>query len=243
MIDKNNIPKHIAIIMDGNGRWANERGLPRTAGHRKGIERIKEILKAANELGIRFITFFTFSTENWQRPKREVDMLMHSLDNFLKNQVRELNQKNIRLMVIGEKEPLPHYLQKRIKQVQDLTKENNGLVAIIALNYGSRQEIINAVKRFSEQVRAGKETIDNLSQELFANFLYTAGIPDPDLLIRTSAELRISNFLLWQLSYAELYFPKKYWPDFSREDLIRAIKEYQRRERRFGGIEVAKKDA
>jgi len=243
MIDKNNLPQHIAIIMDGNGRWAKERGLPRTAGHRKGMEGIKEILKAANELGIKFITFFTFSTENWQRPKREVDMLMHSLDNFLKNQVRELNQKNIRLMVIGEKEPLPHYLQKRIKQAQDLTKENNGLVAIIALNYGSRQEIINAVRRFCEQVREGKESIDNLSQELFANFLYTAGIPDPDLLIRTSAELRISNFLLWQLSYTELYFPRKYWPDFGREDLVKAIKEYQRRERRFGGIEVAKKDA
>lgn len=242
MLDRNNIPKHIAIIMDGNGRWAKERGLSRTAGHRRGIDKIKEILKAADDLGVRFITFFAFSTENWRRPKKEVDMLMRSLDNFLKNQLHELNKNNIRLIVIGENEPLPGYLQKRIRDAQDSTKGNTGLTAILALNYGSRAEIINATRRFAVEVVQGKQAVDNLDQELFSNLLYTAGIPDPDLLIRTSGEMRISNFLLWQSSYTELYFPKKYWPEFSRGDLEKAIEEFQRRERRFGGIDVNKKD-
>ena len=242
MIANNNIPKHIAIIMDGNGRWAKERGLPRAAGHRKGIDRIKEILKAADKLGVKYITFFAFSTENWQRPKKEVDMLMHALDNFLHNQLRDLNKNNIRLIVIGEDDPLPEYLRKRIKEAEDSTRKNSGLVAIIALNYGGRAEIINAAKRFALGVASGRETADNLNPELFSGLLYTAGIPDPDLLIRTSAEMRISNFLLWQLSYTELYFPKKYWPEFSPEDLEKAIKEYQNRERRFGGVDVDKKD-
>ena len=242
MINKNNIPKHIAIIMDGNGRWAKERGLPRAAGHRKGIDRIKEILKAADKLGVKYITFFAFSTENWQRPKKEVDMLMHALDNFLRNQLRDLNKNNIRLIVIGEDDPLPEYLRKRIKEAEDSTRNNSGLVAIIALNYGGRTEIINAAKKFALDVASGRETADNLTPELFSGLLYTAGIPDPDLLIRTSAEMRISNFLLWQLSYAELYFPKKYWPEFSPKDLEKAIKEYQNRERRFGGVDVDKKD-
>jgi len=242
MIANNNIPKHIAIIMDGNGRWAKERGLPRTVGHRKGINRIKEILKAADKLGVKYITFFAFSTENWQRPKKEVDMLMHALDNFLRNQLRDLNKNNIRLIVIGEDDPLPEYLRKRIKEAEDSTRKNSGLVAIIALNYGGRAEIINAAKRFALGVASGRETADNLTPELFSGLLYTAVIPDPDLLIRTSGEMRISNFLLWQLSYAELYFPKKYWPEFSPKDLEKAIKEYQNRERRFGGVDVDKKD-
>jgi len=242
MLDKNNIPKHIAIIMDGNGRWAKERGLPRTAGHRKGLDRINEILKAADKLGVKYITFFAFSTENWQRPKREVDMLMHALDDFLRNQIKDLNKNNIRLIVIGEDEPLPGYLQKKIKDAEESTRNNLGLVVIIALNYGGRTEIINAAKKFALDVASGRETADNLTPELFSGLLYTAGIPDPDLLIRTSGEMRISNFLLWQLSYAELYFPRKYWPEFSPKDLEKAIKEYQGRERRFGGVDADKKD-
>lgn len=244
MIDKNNIPKHVAIIMDGNGRWARERGLPRTVGHRKGISRVKEILEAAKDLGIKYITFFAFSTENWVRPKREIDMLMHSLDDFLKKQMNKLNKNNVRLIVIGENEPLPSYIQDRIKEAQDLTRQNNGLVAILALNYGARQEILNAAKRFAQEVKEARLSVDSLNQEIFSDFLYTGkDIPDPDLLIRTSGEERISNFLLWQISYAELYFPKKYWPDFSRSDLEMAVKEYQRRERRFGSLESSKKDA
>lgn len=242
MIQKNNIPKHIAIIMDGNGRWAKERGLPRTAGHRRGIDRIKEIVRTANDLGVKFITFFAFSTENWKRPKVEVEMLMHSLDNFLKNQLNELHKNNIRLIIIGEKDPIPLYLRKSIKKAQESTQDNTGLTVIFALNYGSRQEIINAAKRFAKEVTLGRQNPDNLDQRIFSRFLYTAEIPDPDLLIRTSGEMRISNFLLWQISYAELYFPKKYWPEFGRKDLEKAIEEYQKRERRFGGIDVDKKD-
>lgn len=242
MIDKNNIPQHIAIIMDGNGRWAKQRGLPRTAGHRAGIERIKEIIKAANELGIKVLTFFAFSTENWSRPKKEVGMLMYSLNNFLNRQIKELDKNNIKFMVIGRDEPMPEYLQAKIKEAEDKTKDNTGLVVILALNYGGRQEIVDAVKNFTRSVIKGEANLDDLNVQKFGDYFYTAGLPDPDLLIRTSGEMRISNFLLWQISYAELYFPKKHWPDFRGEDLKKAIRVYQKRERRFGGINVDKKD-
>jgi undecaprenyl diphosphate synthase len=242
MIDKNNIPRHVAIIMDGNGRWAKRQGLPRTAGHRKGIDRVREILKSAGDLGIKFVSFFAFSTENWQRPRREVDMLMRYLDSFLKNELADLNKNNIRLIVIGEDDPLPEYIKKRVKETQERTQGNTGLTVILCLNYGSRQEIISAAKRFAREVKAGAYEAESLNPELFSSFLYTAGIPDPDILIRTSGEMRISNFLLWQNSYAELYFPKTHWPDFGRKELEKAIKEYQNRERRFGGIDARKKD-
>jgi undecaprenyl diphosphate synthase len=222
--------------MDGNGRWAKERGLPRNVGHRQGIERIKEIVGAAQDLGIKVITFFAFSTENWNRPEKEVDALMRYLNNFLDREISKLNEKNIRLTVIGQEEPIPKYLQKKIREAEVKTKNNSGLVVVLALNYGARQEIIEAFKKFLDSVQRGKEKIENLNIEKFNQYLYTTGLPDPDLLIRTSGELRISNFLLWQISYAELYFPKKYWPDFSRDDLREAIQEYQRRERRFGNI-------
>lgn len=236
MLDRNNIPKHIAIIMDGNGRWAKEKNLPRNVGHRQGIERIKEIVEAAQDMGIKVLTFFAFSTENWNRPKKEVDALMRYLNNFLDREISKLNKKNVRFIAIGQEEPIPKYLQKKIREAEVKTKNNSGLVVVLALNYGARQEIIEAVKKFLDSVQRGKEKIENLNIEKFNQYLYTTGLPDPDLLIRTSGELRISNFLLWQISYAELYFPKKYWPDFSRDDLREAIQEYQRRERRFGNI-------
>ena len=244
MINHNNIPQHIAIIMDGNGRWAKERGLPRAAGHREGIKRVREIVKAAGELGIKFLTFFTFSTENWCRPQREVSMLMRALDNYLKNQLSELDENNIRLLVIGECDPLPKYLQKRIACVQEHTKGNSGIKVILALNYGARQEIVNAAKRFAGEVACGKESVESLDEGLFSSLLYTGvkKIPDPELLIRTSGEMRISNFLLWQISYAELYFSDKYWPDFGRGELEAVIREYQKRERRFGDIDAREKN-
>jgi undecaprenyl diphosphate synthase len=234
----NNIPKHIAFIMDGNGRWAKEKGLPRTAGHRQGARRVREIVTAAHELGIKAVTFFAFSTENWARPKKEIDFLMRYLGDFLDRQIDKLHKKNIRFLAIGADDPLPKYIQRKIKDAQDKTCNNSGLTVCLALNYGSRQEIVNAAKRFAAIVLRGEMKPEDLDADKFSEYLYTAGLPDPDLLIRTSGAMRISNFLLWQLSYAELYFPKKYWPDFERADLEEAIEEYQKRERRFGRINV-----
>lgn len=242
MIDKDNIPQHVAIIMDGNGRWAKEKGLPRTAGHRQGIQRIKEIVNAASELGVKVITFFAFSAENWSRPKKEVNMLMRSLNNFLAREIKDLNKNNIRLRVIGRDEPIPKYLLSRLRESENKTLNNTGMVVVLALNYGARQEILDAVKKFTNAVIKAQIHVEDLSTEEFSQYLYTAGLPEPDLLIRTSGEMRISNFLLWQLSYAELYFSQKYWPDFRSQDLEKAIEVYQTRERRFGGISAKQKD-
>jgi undecaprenyl diphosphate synthase len=242
MFDKKNIPKHVAIIMDGNGRWAKERGLARSAGHRQGFKRVREAIKTADELGIKVITFFAFSAENWSRPKQEVGMLMRYLDNLLEKETDELDKNNIRLRVIGRNEPLPKRLQTKIQEAQKQTKDNSGLTAVLALNYGSRQEIADAAVKFARAAVLGEVKIEDLDAGLFSSYLYTAGLPDPDLLIRTSGEMRLSNFLLWQLSYAELYFPKIYWPDFGGEDLKQAVLVYQKRERRFGGINVDQKD-
>lgn len=235
MIDKN-IPQHIAIIMDGNGRWAQEKGLPRTAGHREGVNRVKEIVKAARESGVKVLTFFAFSAENWKRPKKEIDLLMRYLDNFLKSESRQLQKNNIRLKVIGRDEPLPKEIQVKIREAENKTSNNTGLTLVLALNYGSRQEIVDAVKKISGSVIRGDLKIEDLDEDRFKDYLYTAELPDPDLLIRTSGEMRLSNFLLWQASYAEFYFPKKYWPDFRAQDLKLAIREYKKRRRRFGGI-------
>ena len=236
MLDKNNIPKHVAIIMDGNGRWARQRGFPRTVGHGVGIKRIKQIVKHASELGIKIITFFTFSTENWQRPKREINMLMRAFINFLDNDIAKFHKNNIRLRVIGRMRPLPSVLLDKIGQAEKLTAQNNGLTVVIALNYGGRAEIVDAVTRIIQSFRTGDFKISQLNEEMFSRFLYAPDLPSPDLLIRTSGELRLSNFLLWQLAYAELHFPKKYWPDFSKQDLIEAISEYQKRQRKFGRV-------
>ncbi|MDD5246463.1 MAG: isoprenyl transferase [Candidatus Omnitrophica bacterium] len=236
MIDKNGMPRHIAIIMDGNGRWAQEKGLPRSAGHREGVKRVEEIVKRSAELGIEAVTFFAFSTENWNRPKQEIDILMRHLESFLNRQARELARKNIRLKIIGSGDPIPRALQDKMVWAQAQTEGNTGMTVVLALNYGARQEIVDAAKKFAAGVASGEKKIDDLNTDNFGEYLYTAGLPDPDLLIRTSSEKRLSNFLLWQLSYAELHFPKKYWPDFRSQDLDKAVEAYQKRERRFGGV-------
>jgi undecaprenyl diphosphate synthase len=236
MLDKDNIPRHIALIMDGNGRWAKQRGLPRTAGHKAGIDRVREIIKAASDLGVKVVTLFAFSNENWSRPKSEVSLLMRALNSFLDREIRELMKNNVRLMVIGRDKPIPDYLLKKLAKAKEKTKENTGLIFVLALNYGARQEMVDAIKRYARAAIEGKADPDDLDQEIFSDYLYTAGLPDPDLLVRTSGEMRISNFLLWQLSYAELYFPEKFWPDFGKDDLENAIEVYQKRDRRFGRI-------
>ena len=233
------VPAHIAFIMDGNGRWAKERFLPRTAGHREGAKRIKEIIKTAHDLGVKVVTFFAFSTENWKRSKNEINVLFHILNSFLEREIRELDKNNMRFMVIGRDQPIPEALQKKIARAQDKTRDNSAMSVVIALNYGARQEIVDAAKSLVEDALAGKIRAQELDEKVFSSYLYTAGLPDPDLLIRTSGEMRISNFLLWQLSYAELYFTKVYWPDFNKEEFLKAVEEYQERNRRFGKVGVA----
>ncbi|MCX5698876.1 MAG: isoprenyl transferase [Candidatus Omnitrophica bacterium] len=231
-------PKHVAFIMDGNGRWAKERGLSRTAGHRQGVQRVKEIIRGAGDLGIQIVTFFAFSTENWSRPKSEVNILMRYLDNFLGQEIKVLHKNNMRFTVIGRGDPIPKYLQAKIKQAQEKTKGNTGLRVVLALNYGGRQEIVDAAKKFAQDVLDEKADLKSLDVREFSRYFYTADLLDPDLLIRTSNEMRVSNFLLWQLSYSEFYFSGKCWPDFGVEELKEAIKEYQERERRFGSVNV-----
>ena len=230
------IPRHIAFIMDGNGRWAKDRGLARTAGHRAGIDRVKEIIKAASELKVEVVTFFAFSSENWSRPRGEIQALMRYLEMFLERQIREFDRNNMRLVVIGRDEPLPKRVLAKLADAQKRTADNTGLTVALALNYGSRQEILDAVKKVCLEVSRGAVDPSALTEEDFGKYLYTAGLPDPDLLIRTSGEMRLSNFLLWQASYTEFFFSQKLWPDFGREDLIEAIKSYRKRERRFGGV-------
>ena len=235
----NKIPNHIAFIMDGNGRWAKERFLPRAAGHHEGVKRVKEIIKAAGDLGVKFVTFFAFSTENWARPRSEVRLLLHFLNNFLERELKEFDKNNIRFLTIGTGDPIPKDLQKKIARAEAKTKDNLKLTVILALNYGSRQEIVDAAKKFAKEVKSSKKNIEDLNEESFSAYLYTSHIPDPDFLIRTSGEMRVSNFLLWQLSYAEFYFPKIYWPDFKKEEFLKAILEFQNRERRFGKVSAA----
>lgn len=230
------IPRHIAIIMDGNGRWAKRQGLPRFVGHKKGISNIKEIVLAAKEFGIKVITLFAFSTENWLRSKDEVDMLMSSLDDFLTKHIADLNKHGIRLKVSGRKEPIPEKLWQNLRNIQEETKNNSDIILNLAFNYGARQEITDAVKNIAQDVKDNKLSIDKIDEKKISEYLYTRDLPDPDLLIRTSGEKRISNFLLWQISYAELYFPEVFWPDFSKEELKKALIEYEDRERRFGKI-------
>jgi undecaprenyl diphosphate synthase len=242
MLDNPKIPKHVAFIMDGNGRWAKERGQSRVAGHRQGVQRVREIIRGASSLGIQVITFFAFSTENWSRPKSEVNVLMRYLDNFLGSEIKVLHKNNMRFTVIGRGDPIPKYLQAKIRQAQELTKNNTGLRVVLALNYGGRQEIVDAAKKFARNVLDKKADLESLDVQEFARYFYAADIADPDLLIRTSNEMRISNFLLWQLSYTEFYFSPKYWPDFGVEELKVALKEYQKRNRRFGGLDVKQKN-
>jgi len=236
MLEKNNAPKHIAIIMDGNGRWARQRNLPRSAGHRQGIKNVKEIIKAANRLGVKVLTLFAFSTENWNRPEKEVSMLMNAMEKFLNKEIQELHKNNMKFTTIGRPEKVPLSLRQAIIEAEELTKNNSGLVVNLAFNYGSRLEIVDAAKRLSKAVINNQVTLDEVNEDNFGSFLYTKDLPDPDLLIRTSGEQRLSNFLLWQLSYAELYFTKKFWPEFDADELEKAVYDFQRRERRFGEV-------
>ena len=230
------VPQHIAIIMDGNGRWAKARNLPRRDGHRAGADSIEECLKSCGDLGVKYLTLYAFSSENWKRPEAEVTALMGLLAHFLKEKTPSLMKNNIRLQVIGHFARLPQKNQKQLQDSIAKTATNNGLTLVVALSYGSREEIVDAAKILMEEARAGTMNPADLNTAIFSNYLYTAGMPDPDLLIRTSGECRVSNFLLWQISYAEIVITETLWPDFRREHLEAAITEYQRRHRRFGGL-------
>ncbi|MCK4993649.1 MAG: isoprenyl transferase [Candidatus Omnitrophica bacterium] len=222
--------------MDGNGRWAKAKNLPRIAGHRKGAEVVKSIVQCCDDLGIKFLTLYTFSTENWKRPEKEINFLMGLLSWFLDKEISNLKKNNARLLTIGHIEKLPSKAREVISRAKEQTKDNTGLNLVLALNYGSRFEIIEAVKSICRDVKDNRLSETELNEDIFADYLYTAGIPDPELLIRTSGEMRLSNFLLWQLSYSELYITEKLWPDFDSIELKKAIDDFQQRKRRFGGI-------
>ena len=230
-----NIPQHIAIIMDGNGRWAKKRGLPKIVGHRQGVESVKKITKASIDLGVKYLTLYAFSTENWQRPKDEVGALFKLLENFINQEARLFHENHVKVHFIGEMKRIDPALRKLIQGLEEATKDYNKLILNIALSYGSRQEILNAVRVLSKEVKDNSMDPDAIDEEVFSKYLYTRNSPDPELLIRTSGEMRISNFLLWQISYSELYVTPKLWPDFGAKDLKKAIEVYQKRERRFGG--------
>jgi len=233
-IDKNRIPKHVAVIMDGNGRWAKKNGFIRAIGHKKGVNSVSAVVQASVELGVSILTLYAFSTENWSRPKAEVNALMELLVSSLNKELSTFQKNNIQLFTIGEKDTLPNKCRKRLDFVIKETSKNNGLKLVIALSYSSKAEIINSIKNIAQKVADKTIKVDDINEAYFSNELYTSDYPDPDLLIRTSGEYRISNFLLWQIAYAELYFSPKLWPDFNKTDFIDAIIEYQSRERRFG---------
>lgn len=235
-IDIDNLPGHIAIIMDGNGRWAKKRLLPRNFGHQEGMKRVVEIVEASTELGIKHLTLYAFSTENWKRPKNEIEGLMKLLITYIRNELDKLIKNNVRLNILGDVTPLPDLAKLEIRRAIDETKDNNGMVLNIALNYGGRDDIINGVKTILKDVELGNISIEDIDNNLFSEYLYTKGQPDPDLLIRPSGELRISNFLLYQTAYTEYWFSDVLWPDFKKEKLYEAILDFQKRNRRFGGI-------
>lgn len=235
-IDYSNLPKHIGIIMDGNGRWAKKRGLPRSAGHKAGAESLKKIITEANNMGVKYVTVYAFSTENWKRPKAEVDYLMDLLMDYLVNAEKTLSGENVVIRAIGSRKELSEEMRRQIVKTEEFTKNNTGIVMNIALNYGGREEIVNAVKNICNDVSNGRKKIEDICENDIQNHLYTADQPDVDLLIRTSGEMRLSNFMLWQVSYAEMWFTHKLWPDFKPSDLRRAILDFQNRGRRFGGV-------
>jgi undecaprenyl diphosphate synthase len=236
MPDFPDIPRHIAVIMDGNGRWAKERGLPRREGHRAGAESVREVTDACIELGVEYLTVYAFSSENWNRPPSEVKALMELLDRFLEEKARDLKKQNIRLTAIGQLDRLPAKTRKLLDKIITQTADHSAMTLVLALSYGGREEIVAAARSIAMDAAAGKIEPAQIDCTLFASHLQTTGIPDPDLLIRTSGEMRVSNFLLWQISYAEIVIVKKFWPDFRRNDLIEAVREYQRRHRRFGAL-------
>lgn len=230
------LPRHIAIIMDGNGRWAKKRALPRSMGHRAGVEALRKVVKTCSNLGIQVLTVYAFSTENWSRPKDEVGFLMTLLTEYLRKELQELHENNVVIRAIGGLQDLPKEAQQELNNSVKRTQNNTGLILNIALNYGGRFEIINAVKKICGDVLSGKQQIETIDEECFSNALFTRELPDPDLMIRTSGEMRLSNFLLWQLAYTEIVVIDELWPDFGEKALLDAIIEFQKRDRRFGGI-------
>lgn len=236
VLDKDNMPRHIAIIMDGNGRWAKQRKLPRTMGHKAGVETIRRVIKETHILGIKYLTLYAFSTENWKRPKDEVSALMRLLVEYLRSELQELNKNSVVIKILGDINMLPKDAQNEVKEAIELTKNNTGVVLNIAFNYGGRDEIIRAVKLVSNDVKSGKLNIEDINEKALEKYLYTNGTPDPDLIIRPSGEQRISNFLLWQCAYSEFWYSNVCWPDFKEEHLHEAIYDYQHRDRRYGGV-------
>ncbi len=234
LIDKNKVPRHVAIIMDGNGRWAKQKGHDRIFGHQNGVDSVDKVTEAASEIGVEYLTLYAFSTENWNRPAAEVDALMEIFSSALKAHIEKISKNNVRFIVIGDWNRLSEKTRTNMQDAMKLTEKNSGLKLILAISYSSRWEIINAVRNISEGVQKGTISPSDITEELFSSYLTTKGIPDPDLLIRTSGEYRISNFLMWQLSYSELYFTDLCWPDFKKEEFYEAILNYQKRERRFG---------
>ncbi|NPV92016.1 MAG: isoprenyl transferase [Firmicutes bacterium] len=230
------LPQHIAIIMDGNGRWANARGLPRTAGHRAGMGTLHEIVDASGEIGLKILTVYAFSTENWKRPPEEVDFLMHLMVEYIVKELAELHEKGVQIRLMGDIEDLPGDTRNEMKNAIEVTRNNQGLVLNIAVNYGGRSEILRAVKQVCAEVRGSRLAPEEIDEELFGRLLYTEGCADPDLVIRPSGEMRLSNFMLWQIAYSEFWFDRILWPDFHREHLYQAIVEFQQRHRRYGGL-------
>ena len=231
-----NIPQHIAIILDGNGRWAKKKGMPRNFGHTQGSKNVERICEDAYKMGVKYLTVYAFSTENWKRPKEEVDALMNLLRNYMKTCLKTAEKNRMRVRVLGDKMALDDDIRNRIAELEEATKNNDGLNFQIALNYGSRDEMIRAMKKMCIDVNDGKVDIENIDEKVFESYLDTHDIPDPDLMIRTSGEQRLSNYLLWQLAYSEFYFTDVLWPDFTKEELIKAIEYYNGRDRRFGGV-------
>ena len=230
------VPTHVAIIMDGNGRWARQRHLPRVEGHRHGVESVRAVVRAAGEAGIKYLTLYAFSVENWNRPKDEVDTLMKYLARFLRSEIAELNRNNVRLEVIGQVYRLPEFVQEQLKKTRAALEKNNGLTLILALSYGGRTELVEAIREISTKVKQGKIEAAEINEKTISEHLYTRHYPEPDLLIRTSGEMRVRNFLLWQISYSEFVVTPTLWPEFRREQFFDALEEYARRHRRFGGV-------
>lgn len=240
LLDPARLPRHAAFIMDGNGRWARKRGLPRIAGHRKGAETVRTVLRTSTDLGIPYVTLYAFSAENWTRPRTEVTALWRLLVRYLRSEVEELDREGTRLLAIGRIDALPEYAQEELGRTMDRLSKNDRQTLVLALNYGSRQEIVDAAREIAAEAAAGRLRPDEVDEARFASHLHTAGIPDPDLLVRTSGEMRVSNFLLWQIAYAEIVVTETLWPDFNRRAYIDALFEFQKRERRFGGVGPAR---
>lgn len=236
VLENGNIPRHVAVIMDGNGRWAKKHGLPRIAGHKKGVDSVREIVSFCPEIGVEILTLYTFSRENWNRPKQEISSLLHLLLTTIRKEISDLMKNNVRVVAIGDLTDLPSEARQGIEEAIADTENNSGLILNLALSYSSRIEIISAVKKIAQHVKEGEIRIEDLSEKTFESYLWTKGLKDPDLLIRTSGVSRISNFLLWQLAYTELYFTDVYWPDFRKKEFLQAIADYQKRERRFGQV-------